>query len=191
MSSRSLHYIHFLKSPPSRVTLHQPFKIVLTITNDLTDEKWYDQVTLECKVCDSLGRVFDGLQLKDGSSTIAYNPFNGGFCSFEASFTKLPPCGTGMVTVMAQAITTAGSTPDDELALLKTTIKSTSLFIPVWTTAICVTKDKKHTLDSENQHQCERRFLLSGNRTLRILEDKQESIARHLWYNPECLLSKT
>jgi hypothetical protein len=178
--SQGLQYIHFLKSPPSCVALHQPFKVVLTITNDLTDEKCYEEVTLECKVYDGHWRPFDGLRLKDGSNIISYNPFNGGFCSFEASITELPPCGTGIVRLQAQA--TSSSSPHDPV--LTTTIGADSLYIPVWTTGIRVIKGKKSPAsDSENQLQCERRLHLPEDRTVRILEDKQESIARHLWYS--------
>jgi hypothetical protein len=181
--SYGLQYIQLLKSPPSCVALNQSFKVVLTITNDLTDEKCYDEITLECKVYDGNGQVFNGLRLKDGSNTINYNPYNGGFCSFEASLTQLPPCGTGTVQLMAHAVSTPRPSSSDNVDSLMAMIGSDSLIIPVWTTAFRVVKSTKATPGSGNQHQCERRLQLCPKQQLRILEDKEESIARHLWYS--------
>jgi hypothetical protein len=181
--SSGLQYIQLLKSPPSCVALNQSFKVVLTITNDLTDEKCYDEITLECKVYDGNGQEFNGLRLKDGVNTIHYNPYNGGFCSFEAALTQLPPCGTGTAQLMAHAVSTPRPSSSDNVDSLMAMLGSNSLIIPVWTTGFRVVKNTRTTPDSDNLHQCERRLQLCPKRQLRILEDKEESIARHLWYS--------
>jgi hypothetical protein len=182
--SQGLQYIHFLKSPPSCVALNQPFKVVLTITNDLTDAKSHEETPLQLKVYDGHWRAFDGIRLKDGSTSVTFNPYNGGFCGFEASFTQLPPCGTQTVRLAAHAVSSLLKQPHSaQLNLLKATVDSNGLLIPVWTTDIRVTKDQKLIPTSENQQQCERRLWMKSGRVVRILEDKQESIARHLWYS--------
>ncbi|CAM0141065.1 unnamed protein product [Umbelopsis sp. WA50703] len=176
--SQGIQYIHFLKSPPSNVAINQSFKVVLDITNDLTDEKSYEETALELRVYDSHGQVFDGIRLKSGDSTIRYTPFNGGYCSFEAAFTRLPPCGTQTVQLAAHA---AQADTIKDVDLLKATIQSDCLIVPVWTTDIHVTKSPKQSSTIENQYQCERQLHMKDGQVVRILEDKEESIARHLW----------
>jgi hypothetical protein len=178
--SQGIQYIHFLKSPPSNVAINQSFKVVLDITNDLTDEKSYEETALELRVYDSHGQVFDGIRLKSGDSTVRYTPFNGGYCSFEAAFTRLPPCGTQTVQLAAHA---AQADTIKDVDLLKATIQSDCLIVPVWTTDIHVTKSPKQSSTIENQYQCERQLHMKDGQVVRILEDKEESIARHLWYS--------
>ncbi|KAH8547464.1 hypothetical protein BGW37DRAFT_233966 [Umbelopsis sp. PMI_123] len=178
-----LQYIQLLKSPPRCVAMSQSFKVVLTITNDLTDEKCYNEIVLECKVYDGNGQEFNGLRLNDGSNNITYTPFNGGFCSFVASLTRLPPCGTDTVRLKVQAVSAPGPSHTDDVDSIMAMIGSKSLILPVWTTDIRVIQRAKAIPVSDNQQQSERRLQVSSEQLVRILEDKQESIARHLWYN--------
>lgn len=53
MGQHAIYYVKFLKPPPSRVHVGQPFQIVWTIANDLAESTFYDPLTIVCRLHDA------------------------------------------------------------------------------------------------------------------------------------------
>lgn len=194
-----MNYIRFLKSPPKRVLLNDPFQIIWTIQSDLADSFCFDSYRVECLVTTIDGIPYDGHVVTPARPEYDYYA-TGGYCKLEMRFTSRPPGGRMKAKVALRII--ARSVSDEEISEASSFarfIGNEELIVPVWSAPVTLLEEvtvkraerprpsaKAVSLKQDaaigRLQQCERRFPLEDGEWLAITEDVGESIARHIWY---------
>ncbi|RUS17430.1 putative methyltransferase-domain-containing protein [Endogone sp. FLAS-F59071] len=195
-----MNYIRFLKSPPKRVLLNDPFQIIWTIQTDLADSFCLDSYRVECLVTTLDGIPYDGHVVAPARPEYDYYA-TGGYCKLEMRFTSRPPGGGMKAKVMLRIIARSAASDEwiSETSSFAQFVGNEELIVPVWSAPVTlleeVTVKRTEKLRPSSQaarlkqdadtmgrlQQCERRFPLEDGEWLEITEDAGESIARHIW----------
>ncbi|KAI8336404.1 hypothetical protein EDC96DRAFT_351642 [Choanephora cucurbitarum] len=205
----TIHYIRFLKPPPTECLIGQHFTIVWTIESDLGDQTYWETVpviislqgspqlglrelTADPKIKSKKKAVFKPYaQTKPGLSTdvsVVFDPMRGGGIVTQLVIEQLPgkPVEIGQQVSIQLCLSLAPvvrSEPTSHPVWHEAYQFQSSLWIvPAWSCPILTTAAKqRHREVSESSDQAERWIKLPNQRHLQIKEDAVQSIARHVW----------
>ncbi|KAI8997333.1 putative methyltransferase-domain-containing protein [Pilobolus umbonatus] len=205
MSDSPIFYIKFLKPPPTECIIGQQFPIVWTIESDLGDVSYWEPVPVTCVIQgtselrvnvinDNKGKRNNVAQKSymrsptNKAASLVYNPLQGGgmvtHMTIEETSAQSLPVGTSIsveLSLMLSSNTSHQTTHPVWYQAQQLLPSSTVWLIPIWSMPIQLTVAKQRHLKTSGGDQAQRLFQLDTGAVIRISEDAEESIARHVW----------
>ncbi|KAI8079811.1 uncharacterized protein BX664DRAFT_202842 [Halteromyces radiatus] len=194
--NHSLYYIRFLKPPPLTCEYHQPFNIVWTIENDLGDSSFQAPLSLRCDTnvkgitAQCVANNNNRKKKTDAPlSTFDYQPYHGGPMVTRISLVPTSHRPSSNVQLFFSLAHEHRSGPVHPVWYQAyphhTSNNHTTVWIlPLWSMPIQLTMPKQslpYVKDPAGGHQAQRWVQTPQQHLLRICEDTEQSIARHVW----------
>lgn len=210
MAQHAIYYIRFLKPPPSRMHIGQPFQIVWTVANDLAESTYYDPLTIVCRLHSAPSTVVlragpnsnnnkkgkakpsaAAISIDDCTLELEYDPFKGG--GVVSTFLVLEgPKTTNKETMMQLSLSLDRGTQSSHPIWVDTfrAFENGPWIVPVWSLSFHLLggggAGKQGTAASPPAaaaatDQFDRHLKVDNSLSLTIRENALQSIAGHIW----------